>query len=143
MKILRTLLYISLLLATGAAQAELRVAIIVNASNSQDISLQDVANIYHDRIITWENGQKIDVFNLPTASKARGIFTQTLLGMSAKSAAAEEANRQITNTSRNPQLLKREHLVLLSVSSNKNAIAYVNANALGNTPGIRVLFFIE
>jgi len=137
------LLFPLLLLLSLSAQAETRVAIIVNSSNTQDITLQDVGNIYKDRIITWDNNEKIDVYNLPSAVQAREVFSRTLLGMGARSAAAEESNRRITNTSRNPQLLKRERLVLLSVASNKNAIGYINASHLGQKKGIKVLFFIE
>ena len=139
-KILAVLL---LLLSCITAHADPQVAIIVNNQNTQAISLQDISNIYNDRITTWANDQKIDVYNLPTASPAREVFSRALLGMSAMAAAASEANRQITNTSRNSQHVKREHLVILSVATNKNAIGYVKASSITQRKDIKVLFYIK
>jgi ABC-type phosphate transport system substrate-binding protein len=132
-----------LVLFSGTASAGPRIAIIVNAQNQQDLSLQDVTNIYNDKVIMWENGAKIDVYNLPTSSHSRQVFSHAVLGLSAVEAAAAESNRRITNTSRNPQLLKRERLVKLAVGADKNAIGYITASNLGNKRGIRVLFTLE
>lgn len=137
------LLTLLLLVFSGTASAGPRIAIIVNAQNQQDLSLQDVTNIYNDKVITWENGEKIDVYNLPTSSHSREVFSRTLLGLSAIEAAAAESNRRITNTSRNPQLLKRERLVKLAVGADRNAIGYITASNLGDKRGLRVLFTIE
>lgn len=143
MKTLLKTLALTLLLSSMTAQAESRVAIIVNADNGQNLTLQDISNIYNDKIVTWDNHQKIDVYNLPTASRTREVFSRALLGLSAMTAAANESNRQITNTSRNPQHLKRERLVILSVANNKNAIGYVKASSIGQNKKIKVLFFIK
>ena len=124
-------------------EAEPRVAIIVNSENTQPLTLQDISNIYNDRITTWNNNEKIDVFNLPTASPARETFSRALLGISAMTAAAKEANRHITNTSRNSQHVKRERLVILSVATNKNAIGYVKASSITQRKNIKVLFYIK
>jgi len=124
-------------------QAEPRVAIIVNSENSQPLTLQEISNIYNDRITTWNNHEKIDIFNLPTASPARETFSRALLGMSAMRAAANEANRHITNTSRNTQHVKRERLVILSVATNRNAIGYVKASSITQHKNIKVLFYIK
>jgi len=132
-----------LLLSCITAHADPQVAIIVNSQNTQAISLQDISNIYNDRITTWANNQKIDVYNLPTASPTREVFSRALLGMSAMAAAANEANRHITNTSRNSQHVKRERLVMLSVATNRNAIGYVRASSITQHKDIKVLFYIK
>ena len=142
-KTLPSLLCLALLLASITVQAESGTAVIVNAANTQNITRQDISNIYHDRMINWNNGEKIDVYNLPTASPAREIFSQNFLGMGAIAAAAAESNRHITNSSRNVQHLKRERLVLLSVASDKNAIGYVRNSNLKKISGIRILFVID
>jgi ABC-type phosphate transport system substrate-binding protein len=144
-KYAHALLLALLLLAgfSGSAIAEPRVAIVVNEQNQQQLSRQDVANIYNDKVITWDNGEKIDVYNLPTSSHSREVFSRRFLSMSAVEAATVESNRRITNTSRNPQLLKRERLVKLAVGADKNAIGYITASNLGNKRGLRVLFIIE
>lgn len=142
-KYVLSVLLLLLLGITGTSFANPRIAIIVNGQNNQKITLQDVTNIYNDKVITWDNGNKIDVYNLPSSSHAREVFSRALLGLSAIGAAAEESNRRITNTSRNPQFLKRERLVRLAVGVDKNAIGYINADNLGNKKDLRVLFIIE
>ena len=139
----KNLAILLLLLTCIPAHADPQVAIIVNSKNTQPISLQDISNIYNDRITTWSDDQKIDVYNLPTASPAREVFSRALLGMSAMAAAASEANRQITNTSRNSQHVKRERLVILSVATNRNAIGYVKASSITQQKDIKVLFYIK
>lgn len=57
--------------------------------------------------------------------------------------AAAESNRHITNSSRNPQLLKRERLVILSVTSNINAIGYVKETHIKQKKDVRILFSID
>ena len=143
MKILNHILLLTLLLPSMAAASDDRIAVIVNAANIQDISHQDISNIYRDRIITWDNGEKIDIYNLPTISPSREKFSQKFLGISAMASAAAESNRHITNSSRNTQLLKRERLVLLSIASNKNAIGYVKESHIKQKKGIRILFSID
>jgi len=143
MKILAHTLLLNLLLTSITALAESRIAVIVNGANTQNISRQDIINIYNDRIIAWNNGDKIGVYNLPTASPVRETFSRNILGTTAMAAAKAEANRHITNSSRNPQLLKRERLVILSVISNKNAIGYARAESVKKRKGIRILFLLD
>ena len=131
-----------LTLSTTLAFAE-PVAVIVNSANAQAVSQSDVKNIYNDQVITWADGEKITVYNLPIAASAREIFSQKILGMSAEMAAAAESNRLITNTQRNPQKLKRERLVVSIVSKNPHAIGYVPKSATDGVEGIRVLFTLE
>jgi len=143
MKILANIFLITLILPSIATAADSRIAIIVNAANTQNISQQDISNIYRDRIITWDNGEKIDIYNLPTISPSREKFSQKFLGISAMASAAAESNRHITNSSRNPQLLKRERLVILSVTSNINAIGYVKETHIKQKKDVRILFSID
>lgn len=143
MKTLANSLFLILFLLPISAQAESRIAIIVNASNTQDISRKDVSNIYNDKVYTWANGEKIDIYNLPTVSKARDKFSRALLGLSARQASAAESNRRIANISHNPQMLKRERLLILSITKNKNAIGYVKASNIKHKKDIKILFFID
>lgn len=136
------ILFMAIALFSGLASAE-PVAVIVNTANKQIVSKEDVKNIYDDRIITWANGEKITVYNLPVASIARETFAQKVLGMSAQEAATAESNRLITNTQRNPQRLKRERLVVSIVSKNPHAIGYASEESIAGKEGIRVLFVIE
>lgn len=141
-KIISCAFIASALLTSTTVFAE-SVAVIVNSSNTQSLSKEDVKNIYSDRVITWGNGNKIAVYNLPVASASREVFSQSVLGISAQNAAAAESNRSITNTLRNPQKLKRERLVASIVSKNPNAIGYVKEETAKGKTGIKVLFTIN
>jgi len=142
MKKLTTLSLLVLALATQVAVAG-PVAVIVNSANTQNASKSDVKSIYGDKTIAWADGSKIVVYNLPPEDAAAEVFAQKILGSSARDAASEEANRVITNTSRNPQQTKREALVSSIVSKTPNAIGYVQKESIEGKSGIRVLFTLD
>jgi ABC-type phosphate transport system substrate-binding protein len=119
------------------------VAVIVNSANSQAASIADVKKIYTDKTITWANGGKIAVYNLPTDDAAAEIFASQTLGMSARDAAAAESNRVISNTARNPQQTKRDALVASIVAKTPHAIGYISKEQAQGKSGIRVLFTLE
>ncbi|MBI5451194.1 MAG: hypothetical protein HY940_07530 [Gammaproteobacteria bacterium] len=121
-----------------------RIAIIVNGSNLQNISALDIKNIYTDRVITWNNGNKIDVYNLPVAAPAREVFSRHILGLNAQDADIMESNRDIINTNRNrnPHIIKRDQLIPYIVEKNPNAIAYVRAGSLEDRANIRIIMYL-
>lgn len=131
----------------GVASAGDRVVVIVNSAIRQSLSLLDVKNIYVENITHWHNQKKISVYDLPVASPAREVFSQRILGISAQQAAAAEANRKISNASKNPAKIKSERLVVRAVSRRPAAIGYVSEKAVidrwGSKWGIRVLFVLE
>ncbi len=137
-----TLVACLLLTAMSPALAE-PIVVIVNSANTQNLSVSDVKNIYRDRTTTWSNGNKIKVYNLPSEFLGTGVFSNQVLGVSAHSAAAAEANRIVTNTSRNPQLTKREVLIASIVSRKPNAIGYVHQNIVSRKNGIRIVLTLE
>ena len=119
------------------------VAVIVNSANTQNISQADVKNIYTDKTITWASNEKIAVYNLPTEDDAADLFARRVIGISAREAATAEANRSISNASRNPQQTKRDALVASIVAKTPNAIGYLpQGQAIGKS-GIRVLFILQ
>lgn len=119
------------------------VAVIVNSANTQSVTQSDVTSIYSDKTIAWGNGDKIAVYNLPPDEGSAEVFAKRVLGSSARDAAADEANRIIKNTSRNPQQTKRAILVSSIVSKTPGAIGYVPREMADGKPGIRVLFTVE
>ena len=98
------------------------VAVIVNRSNPEVLSIENIKNIYSDRLITWRSGQKIEIYNLPNNQEARDVFARNVLGMSGQASATAESQRKINNTLKNPSKTKRERLVALFVAKNRNAI---------------------
>jgi len=120
-----------------------KVAVIVNEKNVQELSKQDVAAIYSDNIIEWDNGNKIKSYDLPEGDKLRDVFSQNVLGMSTSEAVREWLNRKITNNARNPPRSRKERLLLLTVKRNGNAIGYVSESAAKHTEGVRVVMTID
>jgi ABC-type phosphate transport system substrate-binding protein len=141
-KLIIALPLLAALFATHAALAG-SVVVIVNSGNSQNASMADIKNIYMDKTVTWGNGGKIAVYNLPAEDTAAEIFAGKVLGMSARDAAAAESNRIISNASRNPQQTKRDALVASIVAKTPNAIGYISKEQAEGKSGLRVLFTFE
>ena len=119
------------------------VVVIVNAANSQSLSVSDIKGIYSDNIIQWKDGTGIKVYDLPVKQEAREMFSQQLLGTSARATAKEWANRKITNTAKNPPKTKKERLVVAFVGKKKNAIGYVNESAVEGKKGVKVIMTLK
>jgi len=124
-------------------KADETIVVIVNSDNDQALTEQDVKNVYSDRIITWDDGNLINVYNLPVTATARKVFAREVLGLSAREHATAENNRKITNTIKNPSKTKRERLVITVVSRDKHAIGYVTKTALKEVGRVRVLFELQ
>lgn len=132
-----------LLVLTFPAMAAEQVVIIVNSSNTQKLSKQDIKNIYSDKIIKWGNGKQIQVYNLPAESEPREKFSRAILGMSGREAASQDANRKITNTLQNPASTKRERLVVSIVSKRPRAIGYAAISSIKGKAGIRIVHTLD
>lgn len=137
------LLLVLFLSSNTIALAADEIAIIVNRANTQQLTLEDVKNIYLDNVTTWQSGTRIRVLNLPINSYVREIFSQKTLNLSAHQAAATEANKKITNALKNPPETKRERLVLSIVSKKTNAIGYVRKELAESKAGVKILMVIK
>jgi ABC-type phosphate transport system substrate-binding protein len=141
-KLIIALLFLTSIFAIDTAFAD-PVAVVVNSANTQNLSQEEVKNIYTDKTIVWKNGGRIAVYNLPTEEAAAEVFASKVLGMSASIAAAAESNRVVSNVARNPQQIKRAELVSSIVAKTPNAIGYVPKAQAEGKSGIRVLFTLE
>jgi ABC-type phosphate transport system substrate-binding protein len=131
------------LFAMQSALAGESVVVIVNKDNQQSLSQQDIKNIYGDIVIQWQNGKNIAVYNLPVDSEAREAFSQKIFGESAQRVAADESNRKITNTIKNPTKIKGTRLVAQMVAKNPDAIGYIPLSMLKNAPNVKVVLQID
>ena len=144
-KILSTVLLwsaLSLVSVQNAIGGE-SVAVIVNASNAQQLSEQQIKNIYADIVTQWENGEKIAVFNLYVDDENRESFSQKIFGESAQKLALAESNRKITNTIKNPSKTKSARLVTKLVAKNPNAIGDVPLSMARKATNVRIVLQIE
>jgi len=128
---------------TSAATNESNLVVIVNARNAQALSTTDIRNIYTDRIITWANGRRIAIYQLPHDSPLKEKFCRTILGVSAMEAARDESNRRITNMMRNPPRIQSQRAVVHLVATQSTAIGYVSEDLIEGLEGIRVVMEIE
>ena len=143
-KTLSLLTFLALLVAPMLVWAQGHVVVIVNSENTQQLSLDDVKQIYSDQVIKWKNGDTIDVYNLPLlTSRATEGFAERVLGMSAVEAARGLSNKSITNTIRNPQKTKSAELVTLLVSRNKDAIGYCFEEDIKGRSTIRIIATLD
>lgn len=138
------LLLIAMLIppVTAAADDD-DVVIIVNNANTQDLTLADIKGIYTDKIVTWQDDQRISIYNLPVSSPVREVFSRRVLGMSAMEAAAVVSNRNITNTLRNFQRTTNEELLVTIISKKHTAIGYCSRGAIKGRLGIRVIATLD
>ena len=125
---------------SDAAKKSSPFVIIVNAKNNQDLTAEDLKNIYFDRITTWKSGGRIDLYDLPVSSKVREMFSSSVLSISARKAAQREKNERITNSTRNIPQQKSENLVTAIVANNLNAIGYVSIESAKSRDGIRIIY---
>lgn len=126
------------LLTAGAVQAA-DVAVIVQRSNPESLSIEQIKNIYSDRRTTWRSGQTIELYNLPASQEARDIFARQVLGMSGQASASAESRRKVNNTLKNPSKTKRERLVVSIVSKKRNAIGYVPLYMVEGEERVRIV----
>ncbi|MDH5257889.1 MAG: substrate-binding domain-containing protein [Gammaproteobacteria bacterium] len=119
------------------------VVIIVNEANKQSLTADDIKGIYSDNVIQWNNGSPIKSYDLPIKAAERELFSQKIIGTSARAVAKEWANRKITNTAKNPPKTKKEKLIIASVKKDPNAIGYVSESAIEGKSGITVVMTVK
>lgn len=114
--------------------------VIVNKNNQQELSAGDIKNIYLNNITAWDNGERIDLYNLPVDSHIREMFSNLILSTSARAAATKENSRRVSNTLRNASKQQQETLVISRVARNSKAIGYVSKNSLKEIKGLRIIY---
>ena len=119
------------------------IVIIVNSANQQDLTEQDVKNIYSDIVTNWKSGKRISLYNLPAKDEAREKFSRVIFGESAREILQQEHNRKITNSEKNPSRTKRASLLSAIVAKDVNAIAYLPKDMLKSDKDIRVVLEID
>ncbi len=112
---------------TGLNAYAEEIAVIVSADNPVDsLSLSEIKSLYENDKITWGNGSRVVLYDLPVKHEARKIFSIKVLGKDADRVAMEWANKKITNTAKNPpRIVKSDLLVQSKVAKDPNAIGYI------------------
>jgi ABC-type phosphate transport system substrate-binding protein len=142
-KAIISLLALLCITAANSVAASDKIVVIVNESNTQTLTAADLKNMYSDIVIHWSNHQPIDMYDTPVSARARQVFSEKILGISANDAAMAWANRKITNTAKNPPKTTKENLVPKYVAKDPNAIGYVSSSVAEGKPGIRIIMTLE
>lgn len=118
--------------AAGRAQAGDSIAVIVNVKNPvHSLNSGDLRKIYEDRMLKWEDGMPITVYDLAVNDRMREVFSQSVFGISSEKLAEMWAHLKITNQAKNPPIsIKNDYIVMKRVSVEEGAIGYVSLNAI-------------
>jgi len=128
------------LLASGAADAQERLAVIVSADRSAELSREEVAQIFLKKRRFWSAGEPIVPVNRNASSKAREIFTRRIFDQEARFLRAYW-NRQYFQGVLPPLTLASDEAVKRFVAQERNAIGYVDEKIVDSS--VRVLFVLE
>lgn len=125
---------IALLCASNFAAAE--IAVIVNPNNQNTIEEEDIVRIFLGKEDTFADGNAIEIFYLPTTDSTRESFDKTILKKTAPQLKAYWSQLVFTGKATPPDEIDA-NAAIAKVSSNVNAIAYINAAAV--TPKVKVI----
>ena len=128
--ITRSLLLISCLSST-LAYAE--VAVIVNPSNSSQISDDDIKRIFLGKNKKFSNGNSVQAVNLQSGNAIRTDFEKQALGKSGSQVKAYWSKLIFSGKAKPLKELSSDSDVLSLVASTPNAIAYIDASKVDDS----------
>lgn len=131
------LLLILLIAFVTPASAQEPVVIIVNSTNTQELTLAEIREIYKGKIEAWNNGQRISVYSLPYSDKSHEVFSRRVLGISVNNPADMDGGIQ------DIKQIKSEELLVTIVSKKHTAIGYCSQDAIKGKFGIRVIATLD
>jgi len=124
-----------------ALPAQAEVAIIVHASNKEEIDFDTVMRIYLGQDVKLPGGTDIQPMALPDGSRTHGELNLALLKAAPASLKAAWARQQFTGTLKPMTICDNEDAILKAVATTPNAIGYVDATRVrGN---VRVALKVE
>jgi ABC-type phosphate transport system substrate-binding protein len=116
------------------------LAVIVHLDRSDDVDLDDLAQIYLKRRHYWANGDRIVPVNRDAESSIREAFTRTVFGTSAWQQVVYW-NRQYFMGVLPPATLASDEAVKRFVASEPLAIGYIDASAVDTS--VRVVLLLK
>ena len=134
------LLLLQLLGPAAAAEAPVRIAVIVHPSRQAELSADIVGQIYLRRKRFWEDGTPIIPLNLAAGTALRERFSRRVLGQS-EERLADYWNRQYFYGILPPSTLASTAAIVRYVASEPNALGYVPADEVDAS--VRVVLNLE
>lgn len=123
----------------SAASQELgNYAVIVNRSNTAEISRHEVAKLYLGKSKKFPDGQAAIAVNLPTETKTKEKFDELVLGKTSSQVNSYWSQLVFTGRAVPLKVMENEFHVIEFVSQNPHAIGYVKLeNAIES---VKILF---
>ena len=117
-----------LILCLSSTLAFAEVVVIVNPSNSSQISDDDIKRIFLGKNKKFSNGNSVQAVNLQSGSAIRTDFEKQALGKSGSQVKAYWSKLIFSGKAKPLKELPSDSDVLSLVSSTPNAIAYIDAS---------------
>jgi len=105
------------------------VRVIVNSSSSvSSMTLDQVSDIYKERVTTWSNGNKIKSYSLGSGNPTEQAFCDKVYGQPAEAVSADRKSVAAQNRAVNQPKVKRStRSIMRAVSKDASAIGYVSS----------------
>ena len=122
------LLIFAVLIFASESVAGEGVAIIVHKDSKVDtLSVEDLRRYYSDILVTWPDGEKVKIFDLPMDDSTRQVFSAKVLGKAPQDVTMDWASKRITNMAKNPPTILKSQLLMLSkVGQSPNTLGYIS-----------------
>jgi ABC-type phosphate transport system substrate-binding protein len=129
-----------LLVATSVQPMDAAIVVIVNSHRSATLRVEDVARIFLRKQRFWDDGSPIVPLNREAGSTLRETFSHRVLGV-ASTALAAYWNEQYFLGTMPPATLSSSEAVKRYVATERNAIGYIDANAVDES--VRVVLELD
>jgi ABC-type phosphate transport system substrate-binding protein len=129
-----------LLVATSAQPMDAAIVVIVNPRRSATLRVEDVARIFLRKQRFWDDGSPIVPLNREAGSTLRETFSHRVLGVTSTALAAYW-NEQYFLGTMPPATLSSSEAVKRYVATERNAIGYIDANAVDES--VRVVLELD
>lgn len=115
------------------------IAVIVNPSNTNQLTPAEVRQIFLGKTHAFPNGQKVVPYDLPDSEPGKEVFAEQVLRKSISSLNSYWS-RMLFSSKGNPPAIVTTDKALQTVAANKNAIAYIDTQHVNNN--VKVLFTV-
>lgn len=102
------------------------IAIIVNPSNSNTLSDNDISRIFLGKMKSFDSGNSTSPINLKVGHSIRDEFEDKVLGKSSQQVKAYWSKLVFSGKGKPPQEMDSIAEIIAFVSSNPDAIAYID-----------------
>ncbi|MDO6427596.1 phosphate ABC transporter substrate-binding protein [Thalassotalea sp. 1_MG-2023] len=131
MKLLKTcmVVYLSTLSFTSFGD----VAVIVNPSNTSEISENDISRIFLGKNKSYANGNSVEPVNTKYGNGVRKEFEDKLIGKNKSQMKAYWSKLIFTGKGKPPKELSSDDEIIAFVATNPNAIGYISSEKVNDS----------